>query len=249
MTTKKTTTNRAAKAPHAPKPEKPKGNLSAKQTKILIMTAREAYACAQKFGNDDGQSFNDWRHAQVMDEVKQPGISALKQHHYIDVLIRFLILAGRDAEAFALKLKHGKVKDHGAPEDTHNARRQIVHALREAVGYHVMLAETSDEEAQRMAPKFQSARLTILAAGGPIRDPYVFTVASRKAGKMIRSWDELGNKLELHELENVRNTIVNRISAKEGRGSKGNRNKGQTENRRTEMRRRALGTDEPIPPR
>jgi len=248
MTTKKATTKRPAKA--AQKPRKatsggPRGNMKPTEIRPLAILARQAFDFQISLGNLDADTHHDaWRREQVMAAVNKPGLSACDHTDFLPVRAHFALLAGRDEKALDDLVRTGKARDHAAPGDTWENRRQVVHLIREDIGYHVILAETPEADVD---PKQRAQWKAIQAAGGPIREGYALAVARNKYKAQPRSIDDLTDRLTVRQLEQLLYTIRNRIAAKEGRGERGNRNKSQDKTRAAEMRARALGEIGPLP--
>ncbi len=247
MATKHTTKRPVSKGQQKPckAASGPRGNMKPAEIQALAITARKAFDFQRDLGNlDDAVKFDDWRREQVLEAVGKPGLSACDHHDFLPVRAHFGLLAGKDEAALDDLLKTGKVKDHGELEDTYENRRNKVHLIREAIGYHVILAETPEAA---VAPKDLAHWQAIRASGGPIREGYALVVARNKHKIQPRSIDELSDRLTARQLEQLLFTITNRINAKEGRGKRSNRNQSQTRANRAEMRARALGDVGPTP--
>ena len=250
MTTKTTTNKRAAKTAHKPrKPGSgPRGNMKPAEIKPLVILARQAFDFQRDLGNlDDATKFDVWRRDEVMKAVGKPGLSACDHADFRPVRAHFALLCGKDEAALDDLLSSGKTRDHAAPDDTWENRRNVVHLIREAIGFHVIFAETPEAEVVEKQHKELGYWRSIQANGGPIREGYALAVARKKHNLVIRSIDELSDKLTHRQLEQLHYTITNRISAKEGRGKRANRNRSQEKTRRAEMRARALGDIGPAP--
>jgi hypothetical protein len=248
MATKHTTKRPAAKGQKKPRKAAsgPRGNMTREEITPLAILAKKAFDLQVHYGNLDASTDQkSWRQGEVMKAVGKGGLSKCDHGDFQDVLGHFALLAGMDEVALNAFLKSGKVKDHGSPEDTHEARRQKVHLIREAIGYHVILAETPEAQ---VSPKERHAWDCIQAdPKGPIREGYAFWIARQKFGKQPRTIDEFSQDFTVNQLNQILFKITNAINAKEGRGKKANRNKKQTETRRAEMRARALGEIGPVP--
>lgn len=250
MTTKKATRKTAAKAGKAVRKgvSKKTGNMKPAEIKPLVILARQAFDFQRDLGNlDDATKFDAWRRDEVMKAVEKPGLSACDHADFRPVRAHFALLCGKDEAALDDLLSSGKTRDHAAPDDTWENRRNVVHLIREAIGFHVIFAETSEAEIVEKQHKELGHWRSIQANGGPIREGYALAVARKKHNLAIRSIDELTDKLTHRQLEQLHYTITNRIAAKEGRGNKANRNKSQDKTRRAEMRARALGEIGPAP--
>jgi len=248
MATKHTTKRPVAKGQKKPRKAASgtRGNMKPGEIQALAITARQAFDFQRELGNlDDGVAFDAWRREQVQEAVGKPGLSACNHGDFLPVRAHFALLAGRDEKALDDLMRSGQVKDHGAPDDTHEGRRNVVHLIREAVGFHVILAESSEGE---VSAKDLAAWKALRAdPKGPIREGYVIFVAKTKFKVQARSIDDLSERLTVAQLKQLHFTIVNRINAKEGRGEKHERNKSQASAKRAEMRARALGEIGPAP--
>jgi hypothetical protein len=247
MATKTTPKKRAAGKTQKPrKAAGDRGNMKPGEIQALAITARQAFDFQMELGNlDAGTKFDAWRRDQVMEAVGKSGLSKCNHADFLPVRAHFALLAGKDEKALNDLMRTGQVKDHGAPEDTHEARRQRVHTIREKIGFHVILAETP--EAQVSQKELNAWRCIQADPKGPIREGYAIYVAKMKFKIQPRSIDELSDRLTVAQLDQLLFTIVNRINAKEGRGEKHERNKGQARAKRAEMRARALGDVGPTP--
>jgi hypothetical protein len=248
MATKTTPKKRAAGKTQKPRkaPAGDRGNMKPGEIQALAITARQAFDFQMELGNlDAGTKFDAWRRDQVMEAVGKSGLSKCNHGDFLPVRAHFALLAGKDEKALNDLMRTGQVKDHGAPEDTYETRRQRVHTIREKIGFHVILAESREEE---VSPKQMNAWRCIQAdPKGPIREGYAIFVAKRKFKIQPRSIDELSDRLTVAQLDQLLFTIVNRIASKEGRPEVTGRNKSQDKNRRAEMRTRALGDLGPVP--
>lgn len=137
-------TVRKASVKRAPQTRRP-GALSSKETTPLLLQAKEAYKYQLALKRvEPGMSFDEWRRDQVMDTVDREGISKIDRSQWTDVMVHFLILSGKDAEAFALQLKSGtKTYRPEGPDDTHEKCRTYVYLIRKAIADH--LARTLPE--------------------------------------------------------------------------------------------------------
>lgn len=226
MTTKKTT-NRAPRSPKAVKPakEKPQGNLKPGSRAKLGFLARRAFEfqIAQGF-IDRTTDFEEWRHDQVMQAVRRPGISACDGIHFRRLKGHFEMLAGQDAAAFKSYTSTGKVKDHGPAHDTHEEREKWFALMRADIDQHLALGNTPELQVPSMELECWMA---IRDAGGPIRHPYAVDIAMDVFGVPTMQFEDLVKRLGADQLKLLHHTIRNRITAKEGRGDSKARNKSQ----------------------
>lgn len=250
MTTKKASKTRVAGTVKRPnKAGAKRGNFTKNQIKALQTIAHYAYKFQCAIGNVDyGQSFNDWRHAEVMTKFQLPGVSALNNAHFREAAGHFFLLWGKDEKALENFLRTGLVKDNGKTDDTHEKREEKAFLARDAIARHVFLAEATfeqlvDFERERweadepevpfpgVTPKWikdvTDARDAIEKNGGPVRDPYAFTIAHNKTGCTIRGWGDIVERMTAWQIQQLHFTVGNRIADKEGRGDKKNRNKKQ----------------------
>lgn len=252
MATKKAPTDRApaAKKPAKKKPAGPQGNLKPDSRQKLAINARQAFDYQRDLGNiEDGVTFNDWRHDQVMEVVGKPGISACNGGDFRPVMAHFLALAGKDAEAFRQHMQTGPVKDSSPADDTHEAREQWLALLRAEIASHVALGELGEVNVPIEALDYWRA---IRAAGGPIRNGYACAIASNKFGIFKTGFDQLHTRLTAKQLEQLFYTVRNRILSREGRPeTKKGRNRLQRSQAGKDARKEAVDsgtlTPRPIP--
>lgn len=250
----KTTTAKPAAAP-----KKDRGNLKPTEIKPLVMAARAAYDFQADLGNTNGQDFNAWRHEQCMAAVGKPGITACSHDHYRPLMAHFQILAGRDEKAFQNLTTTGQASK--LPGDTHEARRQLAHLILEKLSDHITLAdkpwpeylaEWQATEAAAWAFHFPEEpfpgvdpvearraylrREEIANSGGPIREGYLVYLIRQKTrrpdlqlGKDLPA--ALAERCTVTQLTQIRDTLVNRIAAKEDTGDRHERNKSQSSSR------------------
>lgn len=237
-------------------PKKTRGNLTKAEITPLIMAARTAYDFQSRLGNVDGQDFNTWRHEQCMVVVGKPGITACSHDHYRPLMAHFQLLAGRDEKAFQNLTTTGQASK--LEGDTHEARRQLAHLILEKLSGHTTLAdkpwpdylaEWQAREAAAWAFHFPDGtfpgvdpvetrrayqrREEIAKNGGPIREGYLVYLIRQKTrrpdlqlGKDLPA--SLADRCTVQQLTQIRDTIVNRIAAKEGTGARHRRNKSQS---------------------
>ncbi len=233
MATKKAPTDRApvAKKTAKKKPNGPQGNLKPDSRQKLAINARNAFDYQRDLGNvEDGVTFNDWRHDQVMEVVGKPGISACNGGDFRPVMAHFLALAGKDAEAFRQHMRTGPVKDSSPADDTHEAREQWLAILRQEIFVHVELGDCAEVN---VPVDFLSHWKAIRAAGGPIRNGYASAIAASKFRIYKTGFDQLHTKLTAKQLEQLFYTVRNRILSREGRP--------QTEDGRNRQQRSQAG--------
>jgi hypothetical protein len=130
-------------------------------------------------------------------------------------MAHFLTLAGKDASAFRLAVRTGRVKDHGAIADTYEAREtRRAQILAELLSH----GRRCDPHSAEHQPDLAA---TVAANGGIITAGYVIAIAKNKChGRSLES-------LTAAELDQILFTTRNRIAAREGRGTSQTRNRSQ----------------------
>lgn len=239
----------------APKPHGgPRGNMTPAEIKPLLFHARKAFDAQLAAGLiGDDETFNTWRHAQVMTAVGKPGLTACSHEDFRPLRAHFLTLAGLDADAFKDHLTSGKPTDHAAPGDTFEARRELAWNIAKALNDHLHLANTtidahiaeSVQEWDRSNPSqsypgpdpvwlasLRSRQSAIEAGGGPLTAGYLVWLTRQKTRRpdlhLGADWQAgLVDRCTAAQLIQIRNTIINRIAAREGLGSSKTRNKTQ----------------------
>lgn len=202
MATKTTSPSRAAA------PAKKRGNMKPAEIKPLVMAARKAFDIQASAGLLNGwEDFDAWRHAQCMAAVGKPGLTRCNHGDYKPLLAHFQTLAGDDAAAFRTQMQTGKPTDHAAPGDTHEARRNLSNQIAQALNEH-------------------------LGRGGQIDVGYLIYITRQKTRRpdltLGSDWQAgLAERCTANQLEQIRDTIINRIAAAEGTGSPASRNKSQ----------------------
>lgn len=231
----------------------PRGNMKPAEIKPLIMAARRAFDCQKQAGLVDCD-FDSWRKIQVSECVGKSGLTACNHEDFRPILAHFQTLAGDDSSAFENLMTSGNVRDHAAPGDTHEARRQISHAISEALLDHLHLAESSIDqlvaesvqEWDRLRPgvpypgpdpewiaSVRSRKAAISAHGkGPISVGYLIFLVRQKTRRpdlhLGPDWQAgLAERCTARQLSELRATLINRINAVEGLGSAAARNKRQ----------------------
>ena len=75
--------------------------MTKRETIPLAIAARQAYAHQADLANlEPGETFDSWRHAQVLAVVGKPGLTACSHDDYRPLMAHFQHLAGRDASAY-----------------------------------------------------------------------------------------------------------------------------------------------------
>jgi hypothetical protein len=244
----KPTTKAAAKKAAKKKPRRAwfPGKMGRSEIQPLVLAAREAYDYQEALGNiDAGQSFDDWRRAQVLAKVGRSGLSECVHDDYQPLMGHFQVLAGRDGDALESFLSTGPATK--AEGDDHEERRRLAHVIMETLAAHIWLAEVG---AQELAEKTEN---TIVYQGlrrrreairghkdGAIREGYLVWLVRQKTrrpdltlGKDLKAG--LADRCTVPQLVQIRDTLVNRIAVREGREDKG-RNKKQKSKEETARR-------------
>ena len=185
------------------------GNLKPAEIKPLILAAKTAYDRQSDAGLlGPAETFNDWRHAQCMEAVGKPGFTACHHDDFQPLLAHFYTLSGDTEKAYEAAMKTGKPTDHAAPGDTWEIRRNFAHQIAQAITRHSAL-------------------------GGKIGVGYVVTLARAKTRRptltLGTDWEAgLVDRCAAGQIAQIRDTILNRIAAAEGRGTTTTRNKSQS---------------------
>lgn len=199
-TAKKSAKKAARKVPakRASKTRRP-GALSSKETTPLLLQAKEAYDYQLALKRvEPGMSFDEWRRDQVMDVVDREGISKIDRSQWTDVMVHFLILTGKDAEAFALQLKSGPKTDHPTdPDNTRENCRTVVYLIRKAIADH--LAKELPEGAEH------------------IREPWLLSAARPRSKKPGLTMDNMAERLDPKTLRGLLAHVNTHIAKREGR--------------------------------
>jgi hypothetical protein len=246
-------TDRAVKlAKPARKPHGgPRGNMTPAEIKPLLFHARQAYDAQLAAGVVDDQDFNSWRHEQVMAAVGKPGLTACSHEDFRPLRAHFFTLAGRDSAAFRDLMTSGQPTDHAAPGDTFEARRELAWTIAQALEAHLHLAETTLEDHRAESARtwnlanpgrpfpgpdpvwlagLEARKSAIESGGGPIHAGYLIWLVRQKTRRpdlhLGADWRAgLADRCTVSQLEQIRNTLVNRIAAREGLGTTAGRNK------------------------
>jgi hypothetical protein len=212
------TTNRAGQS--APEPSHG-GSLTPAEKKPLILAALEAY----RIQNPD-LCFDDWRSQQVRAAVDRAGLSACDSSHFCDLMGHFKTLAGKEDEALRWYVRGQK-----------NAHRRLAWSILNRLENHVRLATATDREiiastsARRLAHVMARRAAIHDHSEGPLSPDYLRTligVAIQKPHHEIHDIKAfLVDHCDVPTLLRIRNTLVNRISEREGVGLTITRNKSQ----------------------
>ncbi len=184
---------------------KPSLGLSAAQKARLCQEAAKAFECQERAGliENDGRSrsatMEAWRRAEQEREIGIASLTRCGNKHFRPLLAHWLKLQGREAEAFKVLMRTGRVKDRSPEDDTHENREK----------YRVLILRDLNHHAAVMAEK----------GGDAITARYVESEAARKFPRTP------ARDLSAGQLRQLFFHIRNRIAAKEGRGDSKNRNK------------------------
>lgn len=193
---------------HSDRPEKEKAPalliISKQQLKCLIIEAQDTYRQRAKLGIEQ-PAFDEWRAAELRNVAKVDSFKILPNAKFMKVRNHFRNLRGAAALGNSYEAKR-QSKERG---DTLETRQQQMYLIAQALGNHARFMEMKN---------LQAATITV---------GYLLTIARAKnKAHTIQDIDDLV-KLPTSRLEQLLYTIRNRIAAKEGRGDKSNRNKGQ----------------------
>ncbi len=252
MKTSKPAAESATKKTEVPKPAKARGNMKPAEIRPLAIAARKAFDLQRDRGIiDDRASFDSWRYTQCMTAVGKPGISACDHQDFRPLLGHFQTLAGDDSSAFDSFMKGGKATDHAEPGDDHEFRRNLVFVIADKLQDHTHLAETSIEQLvaegadawYRETPDMPfpgpnpdwlartRARKAAIAARpqGPLTVGYIVFLVRQKTRRpdltLGKDWKAgLAERCTVQQLTQIRDTLINRISAVEGLGDPHKRN-------------------------
>jgi len=215
-TAKKTTRKAAAK------PVKPRGNISPEEIQPLIMAAREAYTV-----QDPGITFDAWRAEEVMAAVGRPGLTACDHNHFCDLMGHFKTAAGKDDEALTWYLKGST-----------DSARQIAWSIANTLTAHLTLAHstvdalTASTHPRKLKRQLEARESIRDHSEGPLSFDYLLSIVRDKTRRPNLTLDSdlasaLADRCTAGQLTQIRFTLVNRISEREGRGTATDRNRSQ----------------------
>lgn len=204
------------------RPVKSRGNISPEEIQPLIMAALEAYAV-----QSPGISFNEWRSEEVMAAVGRPGLTACDHGHFCDLMGHFKTGAGKDDEALTWYLKGSK-----------DTERQIAWSIAGLLSAHITLAHSTVAQIAATTPPRQLKRRLERHAAlldhpeGPISFDYLVSIVRDKTRRpdLTLTADlqtSLAERCNAAQLAQIRFTLINRISEREGRGHTADRNRSQ----------------------
>jgi len=193
--------------------------LTGKQRKALLSEARKTWDALSALGVTD-QTFEAWRHAVVYTTVRRKGIRYCASRHYTILRRTFRELRGESAG-----YKSAARRQSGEAGDTMERREQVMHRIAQTLGEHARRVE----DPQSPGDYICAAAATL--KGGPLTESYMLAIARNK--NRAEPIEDTGDllKLPVSKLEHLLWTLINRIAAREGRGTPQTRNKGQRKNR------------------
>lgn len=193
--------------------------LTVAQKKTLSIKARQAYDFQDNLGLIDIEAdtatarHKAWKAAQLMEAVGQTTLLDCTNSDFRPIENHFNALMGKVS-----KKKTGPVNRRGKKpdkSDTHESRQEVRALIIQALEDHarkVMHPVTAEDK---------RCSECALEKGGIITAKYVEALAAGKfRNKRLRD-------LTTHDLRQLHYTVVNRITAREGRGQTRNRNKSQ----------------------
>lgn len=219
----------AARKPAAKQPTKERGNMKPGEIRPLAIAARKAFDFQRDQGIiDEDANFDTWRRTQCMSAVGKEGISCCNHIDFQPLLGHFKMLAGDDSGAFQALMQSGAPTDHADPGDDHELRRNLVFVIAATIDDHIALAAL---EVDALTDPAIAARKAAIAARptGPITVGYIVFLARQKTRrpdlKLGADWKAgLAERCTVTQLTQIRDTLVNRISAVEGLGNPRERN-------------------------
>lgn len=175
-----------------------KGGLSAPETTKLVMIAQDAFHYQSALGNiAPGETFNAWRHAQVLAACGRPGVSALDRAQWREAAAHFLTLAGQEDEAFAMLQKTGEKSYRPASKaDTWETAEAIVARIREAIAAHLLTSLQPDQS--------------------HLNTGWFLTAARQRTGKPHLTIDTLAERLDPSTLTGLLAHLHTHIARREG---------------------------------
>lgn len=192
--------------------------LSRDQVIKLKILARDAFRKLDALGLVDvaggsvSARFDAWCHAEQKKAVGIESLSKCQNGHFRRLRGHFLTLAGKEDQGYADYVKTGKVKDRGAPADTHEARELWRVKIRRALAEHERVvtkpANASDYQRGEVA----------MSKGGVITMAYAVSEAKRKFPAVPLA------DLTAAQLRVMYFHLDGRIRSREGRGKAEKRN-------------------------
>lgn len=178
------------------------GRLTREETTPLILQAREAFDYQSVLGRvEPGAKFDDWRRDQVMNAVGKPGISKIIRDEWRTVMAHFLILSGREDQAFTLLQKTGtKSYRPASPSDTWESSESYLSLIRQALAKHAI---------------FPAERLR--GGKGHIHSGWLLSAARQRTGKPTLTLETLAERLDPETLAGLLSHLQSHINLREGR--------------------------------
>lgn len=172
------------------------GNLTNPEKTKLLLQAKDAWQKA-----DPHTPFDQWRTEQVMEAVGLAGISKLNRSHWRTVMAHFLIIAGKEDEAFKLLNATGKKTYRPTNSlDTWETSETYVHHICTALADHL---QTSQQDLQ--------------PGKGHILTEWFLHAARQRTGKPSLTMDTLAERVDPETLHGLLSHLRNHISRREGR--------------------------------
>ncbi|MEM1083267.1 MAG: hypothetical protein AAGI48_04030 [Verrucomicrobiota bacterium] len=227
------------------------GLMGKRETVPLAMTARRAFAYQGELGNiPEGVKFDDWRRDQVHEVTGNHGLTKCHHDDYKPLMGHFLTLAGEDASAFEEFMRTGPAS--AAKDDTHELRRQLAHDIIQRLTDHLYIADhTLDEILQDFKAQWEKespdtpypgpeprywSRLRLRKAhiaehpDKAIREGYLVHLVRQKTGRPNLTLGDdlktgLADRCTVEQLLQIRDTLSNRIAAREGAEDRGRNSK------------------------
>ena len=196
----------------------PRGNgrlLTNKEKGVLCQLAKKAYDHLAPLDLVDGLKAEAWRRKIQLEAVGKESLTDCQRDDWRPLAAAFYELLGWSHRAFIMWMTTGKVSDNADAGDTHESREELGSAITRLLVEHgrVVTAPRDNAELERA--------LHARKGGGAIGYYYVEAIARAKfRGRGME-------QLDTAELRQMRDTIKNRIAAREGVGSAKARNKSQ----------------------
>ncbi len=99
----------------------------------LSIAARDAYDVQSNHGLTEGQTYDEWRHAETKIACGKESFRDCTNKDFRSILARFYALAGREQDAAALWQKTGRVKGSEELNDTHENRELCKALIRDKI--------------------------------------------------------------------------------------------------------------------
>lgn len=207
------------------------GLMTRKETLPLVMAAREAFAYQVELGNvAEGLKFDSWRHDQVKAITGNDGLTSCHHDDFRPLMAHFKILAGKDASAYQQLITTGPASDQDG--DTHELRRNLAHDILAKLADHIFIADHPVAESLATLTHLPETRIRRAVEAiqahpkGALREGYLIHLARQKTSRPGLALGPdlkagLADRLTVEHLLQVRDTLVNRISTREGAEDRG----------------------------